>query len=87
MRVTVTPDQIRSAFEAVKDDPSFNESRALWEYLSELRGSHVEVRAARRGEKRRLQELATQNAELALEQDAAEGERRRLRRVEALAHP
>jgi 4-carboxymuconolactone decarboxylase len=31
MRVTVTPDQIRSAFEAVKDDPSFDESRALWE--------------------------------------------------------
>ena len=31
MRVTVTPDQIRSAFEAVKDDPSFNESRGLWE--------------------------------------------------------
>jgi len=31
MRVTVTPDQIRSAFEAVKDDSSFDESRALWE--------------------------------------------------------
>jgi len=31
MRVTVTPDEIRSAFEAVKDDPSFDESRALWE--------------------------------------------------------
>ena len=31
MRVTVAPDQIRSAFEAVKDDPSFNESRGLWE--------------------------------------------------------
>jgi alkylhydroperoxidase family enzyme len=31
MRVTVTPEQIRSAFEAVKDDPSFDESRALWE--------------------------------------------------------
>ena len=31
MRVTVTPDQIRSAFEAVKDDPSFDESRGLWE--------------------------------------------------------
>jgi AhpD family alkylhydroperoxidase len=31
MRVTVTPDQIRSAFEQVKDDPSFDESRALWE--------------------------------------------------------
>ncbi len=31
MRVTVTPDQIRSAFEAVKDDPAFDESRGLWE--------------------------------------------------------
>ena len=31
MRVTVTPQQIRSAFEAVKDDPSFDESRGLWE--------------------------------------------------------
>jgi excinuclease ABC subunit C len=60
------------------------ENKALEEFLSELRGSRVEVRPARRGEKRRLQELAAQNAELALEQDAAEGERRRLRRVEAL---
>ncbi len=31
MRVTVTPAEIRSAFEAVKDDPSFDESRGLWE--------------------------------------------------------
>jgi alkylhydroperoxidase family enzyme len=31
MRVTVSPEQIQSAFEAVKDDPSFDESRALWE--------------------------------------------------------
>jgi len=31
MRVTVTPEQIQSAFEAVKDDPSFDESRGLWE--------------------------------------------------------
>ena len=31
MRVTVTPEQIRSAFEAVKDDSSFDESRGLWE--------------------------------------------------------
>jgi AhpD family alkylhydroperoxidase len=30
MRVTVSPEQIQSAFEAVKDDPSFDESRALW---------------------------------------------------------
>jgi AhpD family alkylhydroperoxidase len=31
MRVTVSPEQIRSAFEAVKDDSSFDESRTLWE--------------------------------------------------------
>jgi alkylhydroperoxidase family enzyme len=31
MRVTITPDQVRSAFEAVKDDPQFDESRGLWE--------------------------------------------------------
>ena len=31
MRVTVSADEIRSAFVAVKDDPSFDESRGLWE--------------------------------------------------------
>ena len=31
MRVTITPEQLESAFEAVKDDPSFDESRGLWE--------------------------------------------------------
>jgi AhpD family alkylhydroperoxidase len=31
MRVAVSAEQIRSAFEAVKDDPSFDESRGLWE--------------------------------------------------------
>ena len=31
MRVSVSPDQFRTAFEAVKDDPSFDESRGLWE--------------------------------------------------------
>ena len=30
MRVTVNAEQIRSAFEAVKDDSSFDESRELW---------------------------------------------------------
>jgi excinuclease ABC subunit C len=42
------------------------------------------VRAPERGEKRRLQELATQNARLALEADVEQAERKRLRRVEAL---
>jgi AhpD family alkylhydroperoxidase len=31
MQVTVTAEQIRTAFEAVKDDHSFDESRGLWE--------------------------------------------------------
>jgi alkylhydroperoxidase family enzyme len=31
MRVTVTAEQIQSAFEDVMDDPSFDESRGLWE--------------------------------------------------------
>ena len=53
-------------------------------YLSERRGASVEVRPARRGEKRRLQELAQRNAELALGSDRAESERKRSRRVEAL---
>ncbi|MGB2953187.1 MAG: excinuclease ABC subunit UvrC [Gaiellaceae bacterium] len=57
---------------------------ALAEFLSARRGARVEVRAAERGEKRRLQVLATQNAGLALESDALAQERRRLRRVEAL---
>ena len=60
------------------------ETQALEEFLSELRGSRVEVRPARRGEKKRLQELAAQNADLALQQDVAETERKRSRRVEAL---
>ena len=64
--------------------PDTGPTAALAEYLSDLRGSKVEVRPAQRGEKRRLQELARQNAELALESDAAHRERRRLRRVEAL---
>jgi excinuclease ABC subunit C len=53
-------------------------------FLSELRGSRVEVRAPERGEKRRLQELAQQNAELALASDSFVAETKRLRRVEAL---
>jgi excinuclease ABC subunit C len=57
---------------------------ALAEFLSERRGSRVEVRAPARGEKRRLQELATENARVALESEAAQAERKRLRRVEAL---
>jgi excinuclease ABC subunit C len=57
---------------------------ALEEFLGERRGARVELRPAERGEKRRLQELATENARLALASDAAVSEQKRLRRVEAL---
>ena len=60
------------------------ETTALAEFLAERRGSRVEVRKAERGEKRRLQELATENARLALKSEAAVAEQKRLRRVEAL---
>jgi excinuclease ABC subunit C len=55
------------------------------EALSERRGSPVEVRAAERGDKRRLRELAERNARLALDQDRLRREHRRARRVESLA--
>ena len=64
--------------------PDIGATEALAGYLSDLRGAGVEVRPARRGEKRRLQELAQQNAELALQSDSANRERKRLRRIEAL---
>ncbi len=51
------------------------DTTALAEFLAEQRGSRVEVRAPVRGEKRRLQELATQNAQVALESDALQTER------------
>jgi excinuclease ABC subunit C len=60
------------------------DTSALSEFLSERRGARVEVRAAERGEKRRLQELATENARHALTSEVQQSELKRLRRVEAL---
>jgi excinuclease ABC subunit C len=60
------------------------EAGALATFLSDLRGSAVDVRTPQRGEKRRLLELAAENARLALEADATAAEQRRARRVEAL---
>ena len=57
----------------------------LAEALGERRGTAVEVRAAERGDKRRLRELAERNARLALAQDKLRRERRRRERTEALA--
>jgi excinuclease ABC subunit C len=60
------------------------ERAALTEALSQRRGVPVELRAAERGEKRRILELAERNARLALDQERLRSERRRQGRVEAL---
>jgi excinuclease ABC subunit C len=60
------------------------ERGALAEALAQRRGSKVEVRAAERGDKRRILELAERNALLALDQERLKAERRRQQRVEAL---
>ena len=57
---------------------------ALEEFLTERRGSRVEVRRALRGEKRRLAELAAENARQALSSEKAAAATRRARRAEAL---
>ncbi|HZB23896.1 MAG TPA: excinuclease ABC subunit UvrC, partial [Gaiellaceae bacterium] len=64
--------------------PESGDLSALGTFLSERRGARVEVRAPARGEKRRLQELASENAHVALRSAAAVAEQKRLRRVEAL---
>jgi len=56
----------------------------LGEILSERRGGGVEIRAAERGGKKRILELAYRNARLALDQDKLKSERRRQQRVESL---
>jgi len=57
---------------------------ALAEALSSRRGGPVEIRAAERGEKRRMLELAERNALLALDTERLRAERRRQSRVDAL---
>ena len=56
----------------------------LAEFLSSRRGSRVVVRTPLRGEKRRLVELAAENAQLALESDSAIREAARSKRIAAL---
>jgi excinuclease ABC subunit C len=57
---------------------------ALAEALAQRRGGPVELRAVKRGEKRRILELAERNARLALDEERLRAERRRSNRVEAL---
>ena len=61
-----------------------SELGVLAEMLGERRGGPVEIRAAERGGKRRILELAERNARLALDQEKLRSERRRQQRVEAL---
>ena len=57
----------------------------LGEILTERRGAgKVEIRAAERGGKRRILDLAHRNARLALDQEKLKAERRRQQRVDAL---
>jgi excinuclease ABC subunit C len=57
---------------------------ALAQFLSERRRARVEVRTPERGEKRRLQQLADENARQALVSAQAVSEQKRARRIEAL---
>jgi excinuclease ABC subunit C len=59
-------------------------SEPLEEALGDRRGARVELRAAERGDKRRILDLAERNARLALDQEKLKAERRRQQRVEAL---
>ncbi len=61
-----------------------HENPVLAEALTARRGGRVELRAAERGDKARLLDLAERNARLALDQEKLKAERRRQQRVEAL---
>jgi excinuclease ABC subunit C len=63
---------------------SLEEAEGVRDALEARREGPVALRHARRGEKRRLYELAERNAKLALEQDKLRTERRRQQRVDAL---
>jgi excinuclease ABC subunit C len=57
---------------------------ALAQALAARRNGAVEIRAAERGDKRRILELAERNARLAIDQEKLRSERKRQQRVEAL---
>ncbi len=61
-----------------------SELELLGELLAERRSGPVEIRAAERGGKRRILDLAERNARLALDQEKLKLERRRQQRVESL---
>src|SRR5881392_322540 len=59
-----------------------SELEVLGELLAERRGGPVEIRAAERGGKRRILDLAERNAALALDQEKLRAERKRQQRVD-----
>ncbi|TML21742.1 MAG: excinuclease ABC subunit UvrC [Actinobacteria bacterium] len=61
-----------------------SDTAVIRDFLSERRGGRVEVRSPARGEKKRLADLAAENARVALEADTVQREEKRLRRVAAL---
>ncbi len=63
----------------------FRKNQILSEYLSEKRGSHVEVKIAQRGKRRELSVMAAENARLAFRQDQLREEDRKGRPSRALA--
>src|SRR5205085_3671785 len=62
-----------------------SELDVLAEMLAERRGGPVEIRAAERGGKRRILDLAERNARLALDQEKLRAERKRQQRVDSLS--
>lgn len=68
----------------VQPEVDEHERETLGLALAERRGGAVEVRAAERGDKRRILELAERNALLALDTERLKAERSRQQRVEAL---
>jgi excinuclease ABC subunit C len=64
--------------------PGVADTDAIRDFLSERRGGRVEVRSPARGEKKRLADLAAENARLALESDTVQREEKRQRRIAAL---
>jgi excinuclease ABC subunit C len=68
----------------VQGDIDEDDRETLAQALAVRRGGPVEVRAAERGDKRRILELAERNALLALDTERLKAERSRQQRVEAL---
>jgi excinuclease ABC subunit C len=68
----------------VQRELSSSDPSPLAAALASRRGGPVEIRAAERGEKRRILDLADRNARLALDTERLRAERRRQSRVDAL---